>query len=52
MKRKSKQRFGEFEFEYFGGSDVENKLLPFNWNGEDAGFVLWTIAKEYKYYKY
>jgi hypothetical protein len=23
---KSKQRFGEFEFEYFGGSDVVNKL--------------------------
>ena len=25
--KKSKQRFGEFEFEYFGGSDVVNKLL-------------------------
>ena len=24
--KKSKQRFGEFEFEYFGGSDVANKL--------------------------
>jgi len=26
IKKKSKQRFGEFESEYFGGSDVENKL--------------------------
>ena len=25
--KKSKQRFGEFEFEYFGGSDVVNKLV-------------------------
>ena len=25
--KKSKQRFGEFEFEYFGGSDVANKLV-------------------------
>ena len=25
--KKSKQRFGEFEFKYFGGSDVANKLL-------------------------
>ena len=24
---KQKQRFGELEFEYFGGSDVANKLL-------------------------
>jgi hypothetical protein len=24
--KKSKQRFGELEFEYFGGSDVANKL--------------------------
>ena len=24
--KKSKQRFGEFEFKYFGGSDVANKL--------------------------
>ena len=27
--KKSKQRFEEFEFEYFGGSDVANKL--YNW---------------------
>ena len=24
--KKSKQRFGEFKFEYFGGCDVANKL--------------------------
>ena len=25
--KKSKQRFGELEFEYFGGSDVTNRLF-------------------------
>ena len=27
LQKESKQRFGEFEFECFGGSDVVNKLL-------------------------
>ena len=28
-KKESKQRFGEFKFEQFGGSDAANKLLAF-----------------------
>ena len=31
--KKSKQRFGGLEFEYFGGSDVTNKLLDLTKSG-------------------
>ena len=30
LKKRSKQWFGEFKFEYFGGSDVANKLYVHN----------------------
>ena len=43
--KKSKQRFGEFKFEYFGGSDVANKL--FECTKCKASFVLKTILKDF-----
>ena len=40
---KQKQRFGELEFEYFGGSDVANKLNILKYNNSTNWTVLCTI---------
>ena len=41
--KKSKQRFGEFEFEYFGDSDVVNKLQDLLLSCTQVEFMSHTI---------
>ena len=51
--KESKQRFGELEFKYFGGSDVANKLLdsfcPWVWQLANLNAVCWCWSIRTKF---